>query len=133
MMSGLVRVAAWTLVSVVALGGAAAAQTARPPARPVPRAAESPAGVAAHAHANVTVVANGTTYTGSARLAFAQRDAQTRIDVLSVQADALPLPPIAFTVVLDRRANTITLWNDATKQYRVQPFLPRALTASPRP
>lgn len=134
MMSGLGRGAAWTMVSVIALGSSAAAQTARPSPRPAPRATASPAGVAARAHANVTVVANGTTYTGSAQLAFAQRDAQTRIDVLSVQADALPIPPIAFTAVLDRRANTITLWNDATKQYRVQPFLPRSLTAaSPRP
>ncbi|HEY0393072.1 MAG TPA: hypothetical protein VGD01_01130 [Candidatus Elarobacter sp.] len=133
-MSGLARVTAWTVLSVIALGSAAGAQSPRPSVRPSPRAAATPAGVSAHAHANLTVAANGTTYAGSAQLAFAQRDAQTRIDVLSVKADALPIPPIAFTAVIDRRANTITMWNDATRQYRVQPFLPRSLTSpSPRP
>jgi len=64
--------------------------------------------------------------TGSARCAVAQGDRMTRIDVLSIKSDTMPIPPIRVTVVIDRRANTLTVWSDATRQYRVQPFLPRS-------
>jgi hypothetical protein len=112
--------------------GAAGAQTATPIPTPTPAAAPTAIAFSAHAHANLTVVAQGTTYTGSVQFALAQRTDLTRVDVLSVKSDAFPLPPLRATVVIDRRANTLTIWSDATKQYRVQPFLPR-LGASPSP
>jgi hypothetical protein len=123
-------------LAVVALGGPAGAQTARPSAAPT--AAPTPAGFTARAHANVTVSAQGTTYDGAAQLGVEQRDQLTRIDVISVRSESLPIPPITGTVVIDRRANTLTLWNDTTKLYRVQPFIPRSsasprASASPRP
>jgi hypothetical protein len=118
------------LLPVLALGAAAGAQT--PPASPAPAAV--PAGFSAHAHANLTVVAQGTTYTGAVQLAVAQRTNLTRIDVLSLRSDSFPIPPITGTVVIDRRANTLTVWNDSTKLYRVQPFIPGpARSATPRP
>ena len=123
---------AWAVVAAVALGGSAGAQTARPSATPA--TAPTPAGFSARAHANVTVSAQGATYDGTAQLAVEQRDQLTRIDVLSLRSDSFPIPPITGTVVIDRRANTLTLWSDATKLYRVQPFIPRpAASASPRP
>ena len=114
---------------VVVFAGAAGAQMPKPSPTPAP----SPPGFSAHAHANATVVAQGTTYTGSVALAVAQRPNLIRIDVLSLKSDSFPLPPITVTVVIDRRANTLTVWSDSTKQYRIQPFLPRAAaTATPR-
>jgi hypothetical protein len=135
----IVRLGGLTAAALVVFAGFAAAADAQSP-RPSPSAVPTPSGFAAHAHANVTVAAQGTTYDGSAQLAVAQRDLQTRLDVVSVKSSALPIPPISFTAVIDRRANTLTVWNDATKQYRSQPFLPRASAsptaqprASPRP
>jgi hypothetical protein len=66
------------------------------------------------------------------QLAVAQRADRTRIDLLSVKSDSFALPPLSVTAVINRRANTLTLWSDATKQYRVQPFLPRS-TPTPKP
>jgi hypothetical protein len=92
------------------------------------------------------MVTKGGTVGGSVQLGIAQRANLTRIDVLSVKSDTGPLPPISLTVVIDRSANTLTAWNDAIKQYKVQPFIPRVApspaprrsaspkpTASPRP
>jgi hypothetical protein len=125
------RVAACALLPVLAAWSSAGAQT--PPASPAPTAPAS-AGFAAHAHANVTVVVQGATYTGSAQLGVAQRAGLTRVDVLSLRSDSFPVPPITVTVVIDRRANTLTAWSDATKLYRVQPFVPApARSATPRP
>jgi hypothetical protein len=120
------------VAAAVALGGSAGAQTARPSATPA--AAPTPAGFSARAHTNVTISAQGTTYEGAAQLAVEQREQLTRVDLLSVKSDAFPVPPITGTVVIDRRANTLTLWSDTTKLYRVQPFIPRpAASATPRP
>jgi hypothetical protein len=122
------RAAVFALLSVAVCAGTARAQTATPSPAP----AATPIAFSAHAHANLTVVAQGTTYAGDVRFALAQRTNLTRLDVLSVKSDAFPLPPFTATVVIDRSANTLTIWSDATKQYRVQPFLPR-LGASPSP
>jgi len=123
------RIVACASIPVIVLAGAAGAQTPKPSPTPAP----TPAGFSAHAHANLTVVAQGNTYTGAAQLAVAQRTDLTRIDVLSVKSDSFPVPPLTVTVVIDRRANTLTAWSDSTKQYRVQPFIPRpAASATPR-
>lgn len=112
------------------LGATAGAQTPKPSPSPPPPP-PPPAGFSAHAHANVTVTAQGGLYDGSAQLGVSQRTGLIRIDVLSLKSDTFPIPPITVTAIVDRRANTITLWNDTTKQYRVQPFLPRP-SPSPR-
>jgi hypothetical protein len=121
---------AGAILAAVALGHTAGAQTPKPSPSPVP----TPVAFSAHAHANVTVVTQSATFTGSLQLGVAQRTNLTRIDILSVKSDTIPIPPLTVTAVLDRGANTLTVWNDTTKQYRVQPFLPRAAaSASPRP
>src|SRR5260370_21361929 len=57
----------------------------------------------------------------------------TRVDVLSVKSDAMTLPPITVSLVIDRTAHTIAVWNDVTKLYHVQSFLPSAsASASPK-
>ena len=122
------RIAAGTSLAVLIFAGTAVAQTPSPSPSPAPAP-----GFSAHAHANVTVVAQGATYNGSVQLAVAQRTDLTRIDVLSLKSDSFPVPPITATVVIDRHANTLTAWSDATKQFRVQPFIPRpAVSATPR-
>lgn len=124
------RVAVWVMLSVLAVAGRAAAQS---PA-PSPAAAPAPAAFSAHAHANVTVTTASGTFGGTAQFGVAQRATKTRIDLLSVKSDSFPVPPISVTAVIDRGANTITLWSDSTKLYRVQPFIPRLpASASPRP
>ena len=128
----LLRAAAYAMLPALALASAAGAQTAPPSPSPLPASAAG--GFAAHAHANATVVVQGATYTGFVQLAVAQRATLTRVDVLSLRSDSFPIPPITATVVIDRRANTLTVWSDATKQYRVQPFVPTpARSASPQP
>jgi hypothetical protein len=128
-MRRLVPRAAVVAFSVAAVcAGTAGAQTATPSPAP----AATPIAFSAHAHATLTIIAQGTTYGGDVRFALAQRTNLTRVDVLSVKSDAFPLPPLSATVVIDRRANTLTIWSDTTKLYRVQPFLPR-LGASPSP
>jgi len=124
------RAAVLALFSAALGAGTAGAQTATP----APSPAATPIAFSAHAHANVTVLAQGTTYAGEVRLGLAQRTSLTRVDVLSVKSDAFPLPPLTATVVIDRRANTLTVWSTATKLYRTQPFLPRlGGSASPTP
>ena len=123
-------VSAGAILAAFALACAAGAQTPKPSPSPAPTVVA----FSAHAHANVTVVAQGNTFSGSLQLGVAQRTNLTRIDILSVKSDTIPIPPLTVTAVIDRGANTLTVWNDATKQYRVQPFLPRAAaSASPRP
>jgi hypothetical protein len=132
MLRGFARVAAWAAVPVFVVAGYAGAQTPQPSATPA--AAPAAAAFSAHAHANVTVVTASGTYGGSAQLGVAQRANQTRIDLLSLRSDSIPVPPISVTVVIDRGANTLTAWSDTTKLYRVQPFLPGTRAgASPRP
>ena len=114
------------------LGGLAAAQTPNPSPTASPTPAPTPIAFTAHAHANATVMLQGTTYTGTAQLAVAQRAGLTRLDLLSLTSDSFPVPPLRLTAVVDHRANTVTVWNDTSRQYRVQSILPRA-TTSPRP
>jgi hypothetical protein len=127
MMMNVARIGACAAISVVVLGGAAGAQPT-----PSPTPAPTPIAFSARAHAILTVTAQGNTYSGAVELGVAQRANLTRVDVLSVKSDTFPVPPISGTVVIDRRANTLTVWSDVTKQFRVQPFLPRA-AASPTP
>lgn len=128
MIARLARVAVCALLPAVVLAPAGA-QTAAPS----PTAAPTPISFTAHAHATVTVVTENGTFGGTAQLGMAQRTNLTRIDVLSLTSDSVPIPPIAVTAVIDRTANTVTVWNDTTKLYRVQPFIPRpAATATPR-
>jgi hypothetical protein len=118
------------ILATLAAGHTAGAQTPRPSPAPV----ATPIPFTAHSHANVTVVTPGGTFSGSMQLAVAQRTNLTRIDVLGVKSDTIPIPPIGVTAVIDRTANTLTVWNDATKKYRVQPFIPRPATSpTPRP
>jgi hypothetical protein len=94
----------------------------------------SPLAFAARAHADVTVDAQGRTMTGNALLGLSMRERLVRVDVLSVKTDAMTLPPITLTLVIDRGANTIAAWNDVTKVYHVQSFLPgRPASPSPKP
>lgn len=123
------RLVAVALLPLLVMAGAAGAQTPRPSPSPL----ATPSGFSAHAHANLTVVAQGATYTGFVQLGVAQRTQLTRVDLLSLKSDSFPVPPITATIVIDRRANTLTVWSDSTKQYRVQPFIPRpAASATPR-
>jgi hypothetical protein len=134
MITQLARAAAFAALPVFAfvLGAGAGAQTAPP--SPSPSPAPTPAGFSAHAHANLTVTAQGTTYAGSVDLGVAQRASLTRIDVLSLKSDSFPVPPITATAVIDRRANTVTVWSERTKLYHTQSFIPRAAaSATPRP
>jgi hypothetical protein len=127
-----VGIPAGAIVAALALACAAGAQTPKPSPSPSPM--PTAAAFSARAHANVTLVTQSSTLSASLQLGVAQRANLTRIDILSATSDTMPLPPITVTAVLDRGANTITLWNDSSKQYRVQPFLPRAAaSAAPRP
>ncbi len=72
------------------------------------------------------------TMSAGARVAVAQRDQLTRVDLLSVDASVLPIQIPRLTFVIDRRANTVTLWNDAARAYYTQPFLPQNLSGAPR-
>lgn len=127
------RAAPWAgaIVVILALANAAGAQTASPRATPTP--APTPVALTAHAHANVTVVTQSATFNGSLQLGVAQRTNLLRVDVLGVKSDTLPIPPIAFTAVIDHSARTLTVWNDVSKQYRVQPFTLSFTAPSPRP
>lgn len=129
MFTRLARIAGFAIVPAIVLAAQAGAQTPSPS----PTAASTPSAFSAHAHANVTVTTASGTYGGTAQLGMAQRGSQTRIDVLSLKSDSVPIPPIVVTVVIDHRANTLTAWSDTTKLYRVQPFLPRAASVTPAP
>ncbi len=119
-------------VLVACVGEPAFAQS-RP--SPAPTAAPAPPGFTARAHADVSVQAQGQTFSGSVQLAVAQRDALVRVDVLSLHSDTLPVPPITATLVIDHNTRTVTAWNDSTRTYHVQRFeLPHVLGgASPSP
>jgi hypothetical protein len=130
------RTAACGAFALVALGSAAVAQTAtpRPPGAPSP--APTPLAFTARAHADITVVTTDRTITGSAVLGMAQRANLTRVDVISVKTDVLPLPPISASFVIDRNAKTVTTWSTASKRYYVQRMLPAPSpgpTPTPKP
>jgi hypothetical protein len=116
------------MVPLAGLALPAGAQT------PVPAPSPSPLAFAARAHADATVDMQGRTLTGDAQLGLSMRANLTRVDVLSVKSDAMPLPPITVSLVIDRTAHTITAWNDVTKLYHVQSFLPTgSASASAKP
>jgi hypothetical protein len=118
------------LLCVVPLAGLALPAGAQTPS---PAPSPSPLAFAARAHADVTIDAQGRTMTGDAQLGLSMRANLTRVDVLSVQSDAMTLPPITVSLVIDRTAHTITAWNDVTKLYHVQSFLPSGpASASPK-
>ncbi len=113
----------------VASGSAARAQTPRPSPSPV----STPVAFTAHAHGNATVITQGGTFGGTVRLGVAHRDNLIRVDVIEVKSDQFPLPPISVSAVIDRGTNTITMWNDTTRQYRRQSFIPSFGRPSPQP
>jgi hypothetical protein len=115
------------MVPLAGLASAAGAQT------PSPAPSPSPVAFAARAHADVTVDMQGRTLTGDAQLGLSMRANLTRVDVLSVKSDAMSLPPITVSLVIDRTAHTIAVWNDVTKLYHVQSLLPSgSASASPK-
>jgi hypothetical protein len=109
------------LAATLALAGAlpAGAQT-----MPVPAPSPAPVAFSAHAHANVTVTAQSNTYDVRMQMAVAQRDRFTRFDILSIRSTSVPVPSSAFTFVLDRVANTVTVWNDTAKTFYTQSVVP---------
>ena len=110
-----VRVLAGGAFALAALGSAVNAQTAPPkpaPASPSP----TPLAFTARAHADVTVVSTGRTITGSAVLGMSQRANLTGVDVISVKTDAIPLPPVSATFVVDRSARTVTGWSERDQE-----------------
>jgi hypothetical protein len=113
--------------AILAFPAAASAATPTP--------APTPAGFRAHAHATLTVTTSSNTITGNVAIAMAQRANVTRIDILSVKSDTMPLPPIAFSAVVDQSTRTITVWNEVTKRYYVQVFAAAAPmpSATPKP
>jgi hypothetical protein len=119
------RIGACSFLAWGVLGAAAGAQTATPSPLPTPLA------FTAHAHANVTVGMGDHSMSGRAVLGVSQRANLTRIDLVSLTSDALTLPQIKVTAVIDRAARTLTVWNDTTKVYRVQRF--SAATPTPAP
>jgi hypothetical protein len=115
------------LAAIVALPVSARAATPTP--------APTPAGFRAHAHATLTVTSATNTVTGNVAVAMEQRANLTRVDILSVKSDTMPLPPVTFSAVVDQTARTITIWNDATKRYYVQVIAAStpAPSATPKP
>jgi hypothetical protein len=96
--------------------------TAAPVAVTAAPAAPGPAGFTARGHADIAVVTSSRTITGNMQLAVEQRGNVGRVDILSIKTDAMPLPPIRFSVIVDRNINVLTVWNDVTKTYYRQPF-----------
>ncbi len=119
------RLGACSFLAWGVLGAAAGAQTAMPSAAPTPLA------FTAHAHAGVTVGMADRSVGGQAALGVSQRANLTRVDVISLTTDAIALPPIKFTAVIDRSARTLTVWNDTTKTYYVQRFAVAPPTSTP--
>ena len=140
-MERLGRIVLATFCALVPLGAGASAQTTTPPpavtaatATPAPTAAPTPVAFTARAHADLHVDAQGTMYDGTAHVAVAQRGNLTRVDVSAAKSNAVPLAAIAFTIVVDRGANTISAWNDATRLYRTQRLVLHATpSATPKP
>lgn len=103
-------------------------------AAPSPSPVPSPIAFSARAHASVSGTAQSTAMSGTAQFGIAQRGDLTRIDLLAFKTDATAVPPLSLTLVVDRRASTLTVWNDTAKTYYVQPFSVRLGTsASPSP
>jgi hypothetical protein len=116
-------------LTLILAGTVASAQDAPASAPPSPE----PAGFSGRAHITLRIPSQGSTVTAGAGVAVSQREQLTRIDLLSVDASALPIRIPPLTCVIDRRANTITVWNDAAHLYHTQSFLPAAFGGSGRP
>jgi hypothetical protein len=130
------RSAVCGVFALVALGSAAAAQTTAPRAPGTPSPAPTPLAFTARAHADIAVVTADRTITGSAVLGMSQRANLTRVDVISVKTDVLPLPPISVSFVIDRNAKTVTAWSTNSKRYFVQHIVPSPSpgpTPTPKP
>jgi hypothetical protein len=121
-------IATWGVVALVAIGSIAAAPTPAPKPRATPRATPTPLAFTARGHADISLSFGDRDVSGTAELGMSQRANLTRFDVISVHSDALPLPPITLTVVIDRTARIATVWSGMTKQFYVQRF-----TVSPGP
>ena len=138
-MGSRLAVLARIVASAALVAGLGSAAVAQPRPSPAPSPSPGPAGFTAKAHANVSVVAQGQTFSGSVQLGVAQRESLVRVDILSIRSDTLPIPPITATIVVDHAARTITAWSAVTHTYHVQRFeMPRILAAaspspSPRP
>ena len=107
---------------ILALLIPATAANAQSAQSPVP-----PTDFSSRAHININVPIQTSTIYAGARLAVSQRDQRTRIDLLSVDAAILPIRIPQLTFVIDRRANTVTGWNDFAHVYYTQSFLPSSL------
>lgn len=114
-----------TLLAIVALTVASAASPA-----PAPQALATPPPFAAHARAAVRLAGPDRNLDATLRIAVAQRAGSLRFDVLGITSEALPLPPLAATVVVDGRSRAVTVWSETTKRY--WRFVPRP-GASPTP
>ncbi len=109
----------------------AQAQTPSPLPSPSPSGMRAPLGFDAHAHTDVTITTPSGTFRVTARFAVVQRDQLSRLDILSVQSDTLPVPTSRLTLVVDRLSNTVTIWNAASKTYVVQSVVPFGRGATP--
>jgi hypothetical protein len=116
------------VAALVATGSIAAAPTPAPKPRATPRPTATPQAFTARGHAEISFSTGDRDVSGTAELGLSQRANLTRFDVLSVHSDALPLPPVSLTVVIDRTARTATVWSGMTKRFYVQRF-----TVSPGP
>ena len=125
--------AACLSLALILAGTAANAQDA--PASPPPSAAPSPvpSGFSGRAHITLSLPIRGSTMTVGARVAVAQRDQLTRVDLLSVDASMLPIQIPQLTFVLNRRTNAVTVWNAAAQVYHTQSFLPAGFGGPARP
>ena len=108
--------------------GAAGAQTESP--------AAAAAGFSARAHLTIAFAMRGAKQSVAVRVAITQRNDLTRVDLVAFEVPGLSIKTAPMTFVIDRRANTITAWNDTTHVYYTQSFLPRSLgggAAQPSP
>ncbi len=102
------------------------------PGTPRP-ASSAPPGFTARAHANFTAGMQHAV-SGTAQFVLLQRGNALRVEILSVHSDAMPLPPISGTILIDRSTGTATIWSDATRRYYVQRLTPNLFgRATPRP
>jgi len=123
-----------------------------PPSQSSPSASATPSGVVGNAELVVqtSLFSPDNSLTIGGRIAFEQRDRRLRIDVISITmpgmnptaaavtsagAQALQLfPPGGFTVVLDQKAMTYTLWSNAKQKYFTGKMRsPASAAASPTP
>ncbi|HEY4439359.1 MAG TPA: hypothetical protein VGN14_02830 [Candidatus Elarobacter sp.] len=108
---------------------AAFAQTAPPAPSPSP----APLTFTALSHADVTFTTPNAVFTGNGKFGVSAAPGFVRVDVLSLTTPVFTLPPMRATLLIDRRAGTVTIWNDTTKRYYTQPLMPHLGGSSPSP